>query len=434
MSKVRPTTAVEALRARPWALMLTPWPYRAVGYVLTSIVVTLVLLPFSVVLVLLLPLWAILLGHLERRRVVLLGIPTIANGHVPLHWRDWRIWAGVRTGEATTWREVANVLTTIAFGILSAALLAAAAVALVIVPVGMAIEFTRASPEIQLGTWQWTVPAALAAVAPVFCVVVALVLLGYLAVLLSIAQARVADALLRPRQRELQRQVALLTISRMTLLEAFEAERRRIERNLHDGVQQQLVSLTMALAIAELDLDDLASRGAPVGEARASVANAHAQAEQALTDLRDTVRGIHPQALTKYGLEEALHELIGRAPIEVVEKLDIDRRLSPALEASAYFIVSELLTNAIKHSGAIQVELTVIDTGSLVEITLQDDGCGGASLAHGTGLRGLVERAKAHDGDFTLTSPPGGPTIARALLPIPSGEPYPKRSRAVSST
>lgn len=400
--------------------MFSPWPYKAIVYMVTSLLIGVLLVVIVAVTILILPFWAILLGNLERRRVRILGFQRIPNAHVPLRLKDWRIWFGVRTGEPTTWREVVCVFATIAFGLLSALLLIATCVPLFVLPVGMGIEFTRTPPEIQILGLHWTVPEPLNFLPSVLSFIIGLIALGYLAAIIASAQYCVVNALLKPRQKELQRQVAMLTVSRMTLLEAFESERRRIERNLHDGVQQQLVSLSLTLAIAELDLEAQAPPDTLLRRARESVATAHTQAQQTLTDLRDTVRGIHPQVLTKHGLGEAVRELIGRTPIDIDDDIQIDRRLPASIEASAYFTISECLTNAVKHSAATLIGIQLHATASSLTIQIYDNGNGGADPDNGTGIRGLQERIKVHAGTFTLTSQPGGPTRIDVAIPIPS--------------
>ena len=148
--------------------------------------------------------------------------------------------------------------------------------------------------------------------------------------------------MLGPREDELRRNVAELRRSRLDLVDAFETERARIERHLHDGVQQRLVGLTMTLGLAELDL--------PEGEGRRLVVKAHGEAEAALADLREAVRGIHPRVLVDHGLEAAVREVADRSPLPVSVQLTLPSRLPAPIEAAAYFVVSEALGNVAKHA------------------------------------------------------------------------------------
>jgi signal transduction histidine kinase len=203
--------------------------------------------------------------------------------------------------------------------------------------------------------------------------------------------------------------VADLRRSRLDLVDAFETERARIERHLHDGVQQRLVGLTMTLGLAELDL--------PEGDGRRLVVKAHGEAEAALADLREAVRGIHPRVLVDHGLEAAVREVADRSPLPVSVRMALSRRLPAPIEAAAYFVVSEALGNVAKHARATRCEVDgwIIDERLVVTIT--DDGIGGADPTGGTGLTGLVTRLDALGGTLDLTSPPSGPTRLRMESP-----------------
>jgi len=228
---------------------------------------------------------------------------------------------------------------------------------------------------------------------------------AYLVALLAHGQAALAQWLLggglAGRVRELRH-------SRTRLVDAFDAERRRIERDLHDGAQQRLVGLIMTLGLAELDL---AGGGAEL------VAKARAEAESVLVELRELVRGIHPRVLTDRGLRAAVMELADRCPLPVRVRVALPRRPSPQVELAAYFIVCEALTNVVKHSGAAGAEISVTTCGRRVRLTVRDDGAGGADLARGSGLQGLADRVAVVDGTLTVTSPAGGPTELRVELP-----------------
>lgn len=221
-----------------------------------------------------------------------------------------------------------------------------------------------------------------------------------------------ARALLGPsRSRELELRVETLSESRAGVVDAADAERRRIERDLHDGAQQRLVSLAMNLGMARGNLADLPD------EARQVIAEAHDEAKEALAELRTLVRGLHPAVLEDRGLDAALSGIAARTPLPVRLSVEVRDRASPTVEAVAYFVVSECLTNIARHSGADSADIEVRRDGGTLHIRVIDDGVGGADPARGTGLASLAQRAASVDGRLWLDSPPGGPTVVRAELP-----------------
>lgn len=213
------------------------------------------------------------------------------------------------------------------------------------------------------------------------------------------------------RVRELQR-------SRALVVDDAAARLRRIEQDLHDGAQAQMVAVVMKLGLARDHLGSIAatSGGADVARALELVDAAHRGATEAITQLRDLARGIHPPALGE-GLGAALTGLATRSDLSVEVIVALPQRPSPAVETIAYFCVAELLTNATKHSGARRAKLEVLDRDGLVTIRVSDDGTGGARLEPGGGLAGLAERVGAVDGRLHLDSPPGGPTLVTIELP-----------------
>ena len=226
---------------------------------------------------------------------------------------------------------------------------------------------------------------------------------------------RAAAALLGPsRSYELERRVESLAESRAGVVDAADAERRRIERDLHDGAQQRLVSLAMNLGMARENLTDLPQ------EARQVIAEAHDEAKEALAELRGLVRGLHPAVLDDRGLDAALSGIAARAPLPVRLLVSVPRRASPTVEAVAYFVVSECLANIAKHAAAKQAEIEVRRTGDRLRILICDDGVGGADPARGTGLASLAQRAGSVDGSMQVHSPPGGPTRITVELPCES--------------
>ncbi|GAA2575882.1 sensor histidine kinase [Dactylosporangium fulvum] len=194
------------------------------------------------------------------------------------------------------------------------------------------------------------------------------------------------------------------------------AHLRRIERDLHDGAQVQMVAVAMELGQARQALE---GGGDPQAVAR-HVAVAHEQAKQALAELRDLARGIYPAVLTDLGLDGALPLLVSRCPIPVALDLDVAQRPSAALESTTYFCVGELLANAVKHSGAGRIHVVVARHAAVLRVQVRDDGAGGATITAGGGLAGLVDRAESLGGRLTLDSPPGGPTTVTVELPCAS--------------
>jgi len=234
--------------------------------------------------------------------------------------------------------------------------------------------------------------------------------------LLAAAHRELARMLLGPSRRDaLQQRVNTLSRTRASVIEAMLSERRRIERDLHDGVQQHLVHLAMSLGMArdKIDTD-------PDG-AKALVAEAHEEAKRTISDLRNTVRGIHPAVLTDRGLDAAVSAVASNTPIPATVQVDLPGRFDPIVESTAYFVVVEALTNIVKHAEAteVAVSLTYRDTDDLV-VAVSDNGKGGADPANGTGLIGLASRVEAIDGSLSISSPAGGPTTLKAVLPCGS--------------
>lgn len=192
-------------------------------------------------------------------------------------------------------------------------------------------------------------------------------------------------------------------------MDAFEAERRRIERDLHDGAQQRLVALTMTLGLARLD--------APPGPVADLIAKAHDEAGEVLLALRELIRGIHPKVLADYGLPAAIPDVADRSAVPVDVSLDLPGRLPDAVEATAYFVVCEALTNIARHSGATRAGVVGRYAAGRLTVEVGDNGRGGASAGRGSGLIGLADRVSVLDGRLELSSPPGGPTLLRVELP-----------------
>ncbi|MFF4919353.1 histidine kinase [Kitasatospora sp. NPDC001261] len=222
----------------------------------------------------------------------------------------------------------------------------------------------------------------------------------------------VARRLLGPDRAEaLERRVEEIAESRAGLVDAVDAERRRIERDLHDGAQQRLTSLAMNLGLARRTLKDVPP------EVMQVIIDAHEEAQAAIDELRDLVRGLHPAVLEDRGLDAALSGIAARAPLPVHLDVDLSEQIAPTVEAVAYFTVSEALTNVAKHARARRVDLSVRTTGGRLRLVISDDGVGGADASRGTGLTGLRKRAASVDGTMSVLSPLGGPTTITVELP-----------------
>jgi signal transduction histidine kinase len=407
---------------------VSSWPWRSYAYLFTSvpvgivaIAVLLVLAGLSAVLtpvvigillLMMFPLLGAVIGRVDRWRARLVLTDGISSPHARLPQElPWRAKLTFRRREQASVRALG-------YGFVLGVLvwpLSALVAGVCAVTLGITIAAPVIADQDTMGMGPWTLDSAregwifLVLFGPVFYVVS-----SYLVGVLAGAEASLAKAMLGPREDELQRNVAELRRSRLELVDAFETERVRIERHLHDGVQQRLVGLTMTLGLAELDL--------PEGEGRRLVVKAHAEAEAALADLRAAVRGIHPRVLVDHGLEAAVREVADRMPLPVTLQLSLPARLPAPIEAAAYFVVSEALANVAKHAQATQCEVTGWVNRDELHLTIQDDGVGGAVLGAGTGLTGLVTRLDALGGTLVVDSPPGGPTRLRMECPCRLGD------------
>ncbi len=356
-----------------------------------------------------LALWVFrLLGRLERGRLTLLLGTRVANPHVKAPGSWWHRLRR-RLAAGATWREIGYLILLLPFGVAAFTVviaLASAALALLTMP-----------------AYLWALPSGGADFGPFTVrhpVPVIAVSVGGLVLLLATpyavrglaltARAMGATLLGPPATGVLAARVEVLQDSRTRVLDAAEAERRRIERDLHDGAQQRLVSLAMNLGRAQARFDE-----DPAG-ARSLLDEAHTDAKHALVELRNLARGIHPAVLNDRGLDAALSALAGRCPVPVAVDVDVSARPSPTVESIAYFVVAEALTNAAKHAGARHASVVVRRLGPLLRVAVRDDGRGGADPA-GSGLRGLADRVAGVDGRLWIDSPPGGPTALTVELP-----------------
>ena len=227
----------------------------------------------------------------------------------------------------------------------------------------------------------------------------------------DITERKAQEAEVHRLNAELHARLEELAASRARIVTAGDVERRRLERNLHDGAQQRLVALSLSLrvALAKLDSDPAA--------ARATLAGAGDELALALAELRELARGLHPAVLSDHGLRAAVEMLAGRSPVPV-EIADVPaERLPEPVEAAAYYLIAEALTNVARYADAstVRVQVAVSDAGVLVEVS--DDGVGGADPGTGSGLRGLADRVEALGGSLEVASPAGAGTSLRAEIP-----------------
>jgi len=413
---------------RPWREQSTWWSLTHllldafVGSFTFSVVVT--LLATTVALLITFPLalpfaWLLfVLSHLmaraERSRIAALLGERLEDPVPPLESKGWWRRLVERAKSRPRWREIAYLVLALPLGVFTTVLALEVwclSAALLFLPL-----YVNALPDnaAKLGLF-----AASQGLTTLALSVVGLVGVALAAPWLTRALARldltVARWLLGPRrQDELGEQVTRLETSRAAAVDSAEAERRRIERDLHDGAQQRLVALAMDLGTARERLETDPEGG------RQLVAEAHEEAKAALKDIRDLVRGIHPVILEDRGLDAALSAVVARSPVPVTLDVDLAERPPPAVESTAYFVVSEALTNVAHHAEATRAVITIAQARDRLVVEVRDDGKGGAVVGNGTGLTGLRDRVTALGGVLHVISPPGGPTTLLAEIPCGS--------------
>ncbi|GAA3954048.1 sensor histidine kinase [Actinoplanes auranticolor] len=393
--------------------LLSGWPWRAAGYLLgaalagaLTLLAGLLLLTAGVLVVLGPAAFALLglpVARAERRVRRLLDDRPVPDAHRPPSRPGLRAWLTVRYTEPVTWRELGHALLLALlwpFDVLAVVLAVAVPLALLATPVLLGVDGGQVNVLKAWPVTSWPPAVAVAVLAvPVFA------LAAYGMTVYAGARAALARTLLTgPDAR-----ITELTRSRVRLVDAFEAERARIERDLHDGAQQRLVALTMMLGLARLD--------APAGPLTTRLARAQDEAERALTELRQLIRGIHPPLLTDFGLPAAVAELADRSVIPVAVDLDLPGRFPAPIESTAWFVVCEAMANVARHSGAGRATIAGGYAAGTLTVRVRDDGRGGAGPDGGTGLVRLGDRVSVVDGRLTLSSPPGGPTVLTVELP-----------------
>jgi signal transduction histidine kinase len=350
------------------------------------------------------------LGRFERVRLAALLDVVVADPIVPLTADRW--WRRVleRATSLARWKEIGYLVLLGPLSIITGLVAFAAwcgALALLFLPayVSELPDGTAKLYFVDVGRRESVVAALVGAVGVLVIAPWATVLLGRL----HVATGR---RLLGPDPRaEQEERVRRAESGRAAALSSAEAERRRIERDLHDGAQQRLVALALDLGVARerYDRDPEA--------VRVLIARAHDEAKAALGELRDLVRGIHPVVLDNLGLDAALSGVVARASIPVLLEVDVEPRVPDVIESTAYFVVSEALTNVARHSGATNAAVSVVRAGEAIVVEIRDNGVGGADADRGTGLDGLADRVTSVGGTLDVTSPQGGPTVVRAVLP-----------------
>jgi signal transduction histidine kinase len=399
-------TALDALSLPPTRLVRSSWPWRSALYLaggaLPGVPAILLLLrygiedpgPVLLAAVSTLAVGAIVFGRLERWRLRLVDSVALPHAHRPLPPRGWRHALRMRLREQVTWREIG--FTGVSIGVLcwlDAIVLAC----MVGYPVAAVLSPIHERDNRPLTTLVSVgMGLGLLTAAP------------YVVTAWAGARAAMARALLGPRESDrLGDRLVEVTRSRARLVDAFEGERRRIERDLHDGAQQRLVALNVYLGLARLEVP----AGSPAHD---PLVKAHELARRALSELRELIRGVHPQVLTDRGLAAALQDLAGRSPVPVDLDVRLPDRLPSPIEVTAYFVVGEALTNVTRHSRAGRAGVAAHMDDDRLILRISDDGVGGADPHAGTGLAGLADRVAAVGGRVSLSSPSGGPTVVQA--------------------
>ncbi|MER6910763.1 sensor domain-containing protein [Streptomyces sp. NPDC000594] len=403
---MRPRTAWQAMAQHPLSFLTSPWPWRAMAYLTSGVLagsiamaVLLALLAAGLVLLVLVigaaflagvVGWSVVVAAVERRRLLLVDLDPMPASHRTPDGPGARAWVRTRVSEAVTWREVGfTLLSAVSLWWLDA----------------LVLGFSFVLPALLIAatdgtTWPWTVFAVLVLLAAPYTVT-------------SWAGARAAltRTILAPRDDELGAELREVRASRVRLIDSFDGERRRIERDLHDGAQQRLVSLGMTLGLMRLD--------APPGNQALidGITEAEQQLSRAHQELRGLIRGLNPPTLADQGLAAAVADNAGRLTVPFTVDLDLPGRLHTKVESHLYFIINEAMTNIARHSGATEAGIHGRYHAEMLVMEISDNGRGGADPEHGSGLTGLADRIAAIDGRMRLSSPPGGPTLLHVEVP-----------------
>lgn len=459
----RMTNPLYAVGAGPWialfslvvlgvlsyTFLLPALPLAATGAIFGSSG-ALLLVPVVMLLgFLTLPLLGLWFGYFERWRIELAGHGKIASGHVPVPLHNFGEWLKVRYTEAVTWREVASLV----FGAFMASI-AGLIVLLetIILMIAGVVWYYLAINRDPLNIWydpssfglntmfqsqvelyrhsdplmfsnldldhpNWVITSDMWWLVPLSISIV-LFFFAYINGLLAATSTTLSKLILSPRPEEYERKVAKLTASRTTIVDSFESERRRIERNLHDGVQQELVNINLRLGLAEMEAKNLVAQGLPVESIQQQLTQSKTELTHALQTLRNTVRGIYPAVLEDHGLYAALEELARHSVIPTKLNFQLRERPRREVERVAYYTVNEAITNTLKHTAATRITVNVWDSLTHLMVEVIDNGGGGADPSAGTGLAGLRERAEALGGNVQVTSVPGESSTIALSVPL----------------
>lgn len=408
---VRTRTAWQAMAQRPLGFLVSAWPWRALAYLLSGVVlgaltigvlaavvavgvVSLIFLIGALVL-LAVAFSGLAVARVERWRLHLVDTDATPDPHRPPPAPGLRAWLRTRLAEPATWRELAFTF-----------VLLTALCWLDVLVLSFAFVlpwFCITAPADDPSAWPWAVLGVL-------------LLLTWPYTITSWAGARAAltRTILAPRDAELGDRLTEVNRSRARLVGAFAAEQARIERDLHDGAQQRLVSLSMALGLMRLDVPP----GSPLHD---RLGEAQEQLSLALTELRDLVHGLNPQVLADNGLVAAIAENASRFPIPVTVDVRLATRLPQPVELTAYYVVTEAMANIAKHSRATSAHIAGRHHADVLTLQITDNGVGGADPSGGSGMTGLADRVGALDGRLRVSSPPGGPTLIHVEIPCPFG-------------
>jgi signal transduction histidine kinase len=390
---------------RPLSFLTSSWPWRSLAYLSGGVVVgaaaVLVFglglaagLALLVVLIGVAPLVGLVLAStvvatVERRRLSLVDFDRLPDPHREPDGPGLRAWVATRLKEQATWRELV-------FTLLSAAALWWLDL--------LVLGFSFGVPAVTIAsvdrdTWPWAVFGA-----------VVLLASPYTVTSWAGARASMTRTFLAPRDRELGEELREVRASQSRLLDSFDAERARIERDLHDGAQQRLVSLGMTLGLMRLEVQE----GTPQAELLTQAENQLSTAHQ---ELRALIRGLNPPVLADHGLVAAIEDYAGRFPIPVTVDLRLPDRLPRKLETTMYYLINEAMTNIARHSGATTAQVRGRYHSDLFILDITDDGKGGVDPEGGSGVTGLADRVTALDGRMRVSSPVGGPTLLHVEVP-----------------
>jgi signal transduction histidine kinase len=354
------------------------------------------------------------LGRVERSRANAFDTEPITDPIPPLTRPSWFGRLAERLRSRPRWREIGYHVALLPVGVIGYALAACVwggSLALATLP-----AYVNRLPGSSAKFYFFDIGADGGAWLAMFIGIVGLLFIApWITIWMDAAERAMARSLLGPTQEaELAAQVTLAETGRTAAVDSAEAERRRIERDLHDGAQQRLVALAANLGAAREKLDEDPAEG------REMVVTAHEEAKAALAEIRDLVRGIHPVILEDRGLDAALSAVVARSPVPVSLDVQVTERPPPAVESAAYFVVNEALANIARHARATRAHVSIARAGNRLVVEVRDDGIGGADPTRGSGLQGLQDRVAGLGGTMYVISPPGGPTTISVELPCGS--------------